>query len=139
MKHVPSHCVIDTTDKVISFKENNRRINFQNPSSRPYKRVKVDGCAITEGQRCDNLLVSNDETEEYYVELKGVDVMHAIGQLERTITTLGTCIANRNAYVICTNVAPAITSGIQKKKTLFKRKYNSSLIVHSKTLDVVLR
>lgn len=139
MKHVPSHCVTDTTDKIISFKENNRSINFQNPSSRPYRRVKVDGCAITEGLRCDNLLVSNDETQEYYVELKGVDVMHAIGQLERTITSLGTCSVNRSAYVICTNVAPAITSGIQKQKTLFKRKYNSTLTVHSKTLDVVLR
>lgn len=138
MKNVPSHCVCTTTDRIITFSENNKRINFHNPSSKPYKKVKVDGCAITSGCRCDDLLVSTDEVEEHYVELKGVDVKHAIDQLEHTITALGTCTANRHAYVISTNVAPAITSAIQKKKTYFKQKFNSNLLVHSRTWDVQL-
>ena len=51
--------------------------------------MKVDGCAIKTGQKCDDLLISQDEHEEHFVELKGVDIMHAIDQLEQTILKIG--------------------------------------------------
>lgn len=72
------------------------------------------------------------------MELKGVDVMHAIEQLEATIVRLGEFDDNRHAYVICTNVAPAFTTLIQKKQALFKKKYKSELVIKEKQLTVSL-
>ena len=96
--------MIETTDSQIKFEENKRKIIFLNSQRLPYERVDVDGCTINDGVRCDKLLLSADEREERYVELKGTDVMHAIEQLEETIKCLGEYTDNRHAYVISTNV-----------------------------------
>lgn len=140
MRNVAEVCIQPTKDSKIKFEENKRKIIFLNPDRKDYKRVQVDGCAIDDKVtlRCDKLLVSADEHEERYVELKGTDVMHAIDQLESTIVRLGEFDDNRHAYVISTNVAPAYTTKIQQKVLQFKRKYNSELVVKEKQLEVVL-
>lgn len=140
MRDVASVCVEPTTDSRIKFEENKRKIIFLNPKRMDYKKVQVDECAITDKvtMRCDNLLVSADEHEERYVELKGTEVLHAIDQLEATILRLGEFDDNRHAYVISTNVAPAYTTKIQQKALLFKKKYNSELLVREKQLEVAL-
>lgn len=140
MRNVAEVCIQPTKDSKIKFEENKRKIIFLNPDRKDYKRVQVDGCAINDKvtMRCDKLLVSADGHEERYVELKGTEVMHAIDQLESTILRLGEFDDNRHAYVISTNVAPAYTTKIQQKALLFKKKYNSELLVREKQLEVVL-
>lgn len=138
MKNVESACISLTKDSQIKFEENKRKIIFQNPSRRSYKKVKVDGCAIKTGQKCDDLLVSQDEYEERYVELKGIDVMHAIDQLEQTILKIGEFDNNRHSYVICTNVSPAYTTSIQKKQRYCRQKYKSELLIKEKQYTVGL-
>ena len=81
MRNVPGICVKDCADANIVFEQNRRRVCFYNPNRQICKCVQVDGCAITEGIRCDNMLTSHDERCEYFVELKGTDVKHAIEQL----------------------------------------------------------
>ncbi len=78
MKNVPEACVMVTSVPVIKFEENKRIIRFHNPDRLTYKMVQIDGCAITEGCKCDNMLFSADESAEMYVELKGIDVTHAL-------------------------------------------------------------
>jgi hypothetical protein len=78
MKNVPECCITDTNDSVVKFEEKRSTIRFHNPHKRKYKRVQVDGCALSEGAKCDNMLCSHDEREEWYIELKGSDVPHAI-------------------------------------------------------------
>lgn len=140
MRNVAAVCIQPTKDPNIKFEENKRKIIFLNPNRLEYKKVQVDGCAINDKAtiRCDKLLVSADEHEERYVELKGTDVMHAMDQLEGTIVRLGEFDENRHAYVISTNVAPAYTTKIQKKAAHFKKKYRSELIVREKQLEVAL-
>ena len=138
MKNKVNACIEETTDSHIKFEENKRKIIFLNPDRRCYLRVQVDGCAITDGIKCDKMLLSDDEHDERYVELKGIDVMHAIDQLETTIIRLGEFDENRHSYVICTNVAPAYTTEIQRKQVYFKRRYKSELIVREKQLTVAL-
>lgn len=138
MKNVESACISLTKDSQIKFEENKRKIIFQNPSRRSYKKVKVDGCTIKTGLKCDDLLVSQDEYEERYVELKGIDVMHAIDQLEQTILKIGEFDNNRHSYVIFTNVAPAYTTSIQKKQRYFRQKYKSELLIKEKQHTVGL-
>jgi len=103
-----------------------------------YKRVQVDGCAIVDGVKCDNMLCSYDEHEEYFVELKGSDIAHAIDQLRTTIIRLGEFDENRHAYVVCTKVAPQLTTLIQKAKIEFRRKFKSELLVKVSHADISL-
>ncbi len=48
---------------------------------------KIDGEAIVDGRKCDKLVLVNDPTvgAAIFVELKGKDIEHAIGQLEATM------------------------------------------------------
>lgn len=138
MKKVDSACLRPTTDRIIRFEENKRKILFINSSLLPYIAVRVDGCAITHGVRCDHLLISGDALEERYVELKGTDVRHAIQQLEVTIQTLGEHDFNRHSYVICTNVVPRVRTDMQIWAKRFKNKYNSELVIRSKEHSVTL-
>src|SRR5207237_10899918 len=61
-----------------------------NPERRKVDRIEVDGCAITTGLRCDWLVcaITGGPHEEIFVELKGVDIEHAIKQIEATIPKL---------------------------------------------------
>ena len=138
MKNVDKACICSTKDSQIKFEENKRKIIFLNPSNHRYKKVKVDGCAIKTGQKCDDLLISQDEHEEHFVELKGVDIMHAIDQLEQTILKIGEFDDNRHSYIICTNGAPAYTTTIQKKQNYFRQKYKSELLIKEKQWTVKL-
>ena len=138
MKNVDKACICSTKDSQIKFEENKRKIIFLNPSNHRYKKVKVDGCAIKTGQKCDDLLISQDEHEEHFVELKGVDIMHAIDQLEQSILKIGEFDDNRHSYIICTNVAPEYTTTIQKKQKYFRQKYKSELLIKEKQWTVKL-
>ena len=138
MRNKVETCISQTTDSQIRFEENKRKIIFLNPQRLPYERVDVDGCTIKEGVRCDKLLLSTDEREERYVELKGTDVMHAIDQLEETIKRLGEYTDNRHAYVVSTNVAPAINTKRQVKIKYFKERYCAELKIQEKQLTVSL-
>jgi ABC-type uncharacterized transport system ATPase subunit len=50
--------------------------------------MKVYGCLITEGERCDYLIVSCEDKLAFFVELKGHDLKKAIGQIDSFITKL---------------------------------------------------
>ncbi len=138
MKNVPAACITETSDSVIKFEENKRVIRFNNPKHLSYKKVQVDGCALKEGDRCDNLLCSHDEFEERFVELKGTDVSHALDQLRASIMKIGQFNGNRHAYIISTNVAPQIRTDIQRAKAEFQKKFNSDIIIKERKLDVDL-
>lgn len=129
MRNVSNTCVAPTQDPIIQFVENKRTMRFLNPKRDLFKRVQVDGCAITNGMRCDNLLVSADEQREFFVELKGVDVPKAIEQLRTTIMALGEYANDRQAFIVSTNVAPSYTSTIQKAQKEFRSKFNAELCI----------
>lgn len=138
MRNVPGICVKDCVDANIVFEQNRRRVCFYNPNRQICKCVQVDGCAITEGIRCDNMLTSHDERCEYFVELKGTDVKHAIEQLRVSIQTLGEFTDDRSAYVVSTNVAPALTTTIQRAKRDFRTKFQAELIIKEKQAEIRL-
>ncbi len=139
MRNVPSVCVTETNQSVIKFEEKKSIVRFYNPQRLTYKRVAVDGCALTDGIKCDNLLCSADECEEHYVELKGQDIKHAIEQLATTIVKLGENDSRRCAYVSCIKVAPQIRTDIQAAHVRFKKQFNSSLMIKSSPIEVNLQ
>ncbi|MBR5594653.1 MAG: hypothetical protein IKW46_11365 [Bacteroidaceae bacterium] len=138
MRNVPSVCITETNQSVIKFEEKKSVVKFNNPKRLTYKMVAVDGCALTEGVKCDNLLCSADEQEERYVELKGQNIKHAIEQLATTIVKLGEFSFRRYAYVSCTKVAPQIRTDIQAALLRFKKDFNATLLVKTSPIEVNL-
>lgn len=138
MRNIPSRCAVKTTDSKIKFEENKRVIVFENPQRCIYMRVQVDGCAIKEGLRCDNLLISEDEVSEYFVELKGTDIAHALKQLSVSIERLGQNSSDRHCYIVSTNQAPAFNTMVQRAKQKFLKEYKSELRLKEKRLLVKL-
>ena len=85
---IPCACIEQTSNPLIVFKEKKAKITFQNTSRKEYQSVTVDGCVIKEGNKCDFLLVSNEYGDQYFVELKGENVNHAVEQLETSMEQL---------------------------------------------------
>jgi hypothetical protein len=79
----PPKCIEDITHSKVKVEENSRKATFKNPNATKYQRVKIDGCVITEGPRCDYIVREIGSTT-VFVELKGRDVEHACHQLLST-------------------------------------------------------
>lgn len=126
MFNFKEHCKIESTDSKIKFEEKGKSIVFVNSARKPYIKVQVDGCQIVDGEKCDNLLVDEEVGNEYFVELKGTDVAHALRQLDRSISLLSDKDNDHKyvrSYIISTNVSPKVSSKIQ----LFIKKWSKAL------------
>jgi hypothetical protein len=129
MKRFPD-CERLRKDLNITLSEKNSKIIFKNPQRLEVRELIVDGCAITEGVRCDYALEVESIEEEFYVELKGSDIKHAFEQIELTIQQISSQPYQMPKYcfVISTrNKIPKGELGVKKKKMLTK--YNARLIV----------
>lgn len=131
-------CIETSKSSIINCKENKCSISFINRHRKKVKKIVVDDCAIRDGIRCDYLILS-DTRIEHFVELKGTDINHAFKQLKRSIELLSADAKNspKHSYVISIRV-PLTTTSIQFQKAVFKKAYNSSLVIRNKHLDVLL-
>lgn len=140
--------------------ENQRSFRVENNNQKCICLVTVDGCAITQGVRCDYLyeiyeLPKDGQRSQMcppnskshpvkiekviYLELKGTDVVHAFEQLEATIRFY--CQQHKDckekeAYIIPSNVRPALTTKIQQAKTKFLRELKTKLTVKNRSHSV---
>jgi hypothetical protein len=129
-------CETTVTQSRVSLSERRSKITFLNPEQRSVRRVQVDGCAITDGMRCDYLLIDHTG-HEHYVELKGSDVSHALDQIMRSIEQLSVEARThpKSSYVSSTR-CPLFSTDIQCHKLKFKRFYNSSLQIRNGAYEV---
>jgi hypothetical protein len=136
---IPPAC--KTTKRVtrIVLEENRRKATFINNARQDVVIIRVDGCAIILGRRCDYLLLSHDQ-HEHFIELKGTDVIHACTQLEATIKQLSANVQTqpKTSYVVASRVIPFISTTIQAIKKRFRNQFNCNLIVKNRTLEVHL-
>jgi len=135
--------VIYTTKDFYEFITSHNRINTKPKDNTSKKQmslsktqVKVDGCAIIIGERCD-FLVRNDVGREFFVELKGKDILKACKQLEISINQLSTQ-KPRKAFVISSRVPPAVNTKIQKEKRRFLKYLQTQLLVKNKQHTEIL-
>lgn len=110
---------------------------FHNPRSLRCRRICVDGCVITDGPKCDFMLVT-PEGDEHYVELKGTDVEWAITQLETTIKTLHDDNAAVMAHVVCRSQPPSSRTAVQIAKKRFLKKWRAPLTITERRQEVTL-
>ncbi len=86
-------CVINSNQSSFSVYGSKTNYLLQNPGYKNVSKYIIDDCVlaeITDGEKCDYLfLVDNSEnTDGYFVELKGGDVAKAINQLINSINNL---------------------------------------------------
>lgn len=138
MKGIDELCIRKTNESNIKFEERKSKIVFQNLRRDVYYCIQVDGCAIKNGVRCDNML-TDDNGMEFYIELKGCDVNHAILQLEETIKQLSEDYANlpKKAFIVSTR-QPSVDVKIQNAKKKFYKYYNAELLVKNTPVTFVL-
>lgn len=141
MAQFKTECVTTTTDSNIKFEEKKKVIVFHNPERKTCQKVKVDGCQITQGERCDHLLVEERTANEYFVELKGVDVRHALEQLEVTMSKLSdreNQTKSVKAFIVCTNVAPQMSTAIQKYQKKFSTQFHANLLIRERRAEMTI-
>lgn len=121
-------CIRVVNDPLISLKEKKSNFVLANPDRKEITEVKVDGCAIKEGCKCDFLLL--DGTFEYFIELKGSDVKHAVEQLKASIFKLSKepKLLRKYAFVVST-CCPLIGADIQLIQKKFKKEFNAEFVV----------
>ncbi|TRW94636.1 hypothetical protein [Candidatus Methylobacter oryzae] len=85
-------CTTQTTNKLITASEKNRKLTIKNPSAKVVRKIKVDGCLITDSnKRCDYMFEIIDDpasdkiSNVIYLELKGRHIQEAYEQLVATI------------------------------------------------------
>ncbi len=119
-------------DKRIVLQENKMQFIIDNSQRKAVEIIEVDHCQIKGHQiRCDYMAIINEI--EYYIELKGQDIKHAIEQIEATIKilSLNSKKLNKKSYIISAR-CPLTSTRIQKLKKDFKRKYNSHLHIKNR-------
>jgi len=134
-----TNCNKFTKNKIVSVSENKRVFRINNSSLFSINLVKVDGCYIKKGRRCDYLfeILDSDIIKVFYIELKGKHLEDAIEQLGETLKY---CLGihkgiDRSCYIVASRVPKASTS-TQKIKKEFKRKYGVMLYIDTKIKEV---
>ena len=132
MKKRFPECEKTSSNKLIPLVENKSKFVIENPNQFRVCVVQVDGCAIKEGQRCDYLVIPDQQdikkVIEIYIELKGSKILHAIEQLEATMKKLSDDPAKQEKVcIIVSSQCPLITTKIQNFKRTLKRQPYSCL------------
>lgn len=138
MSSYKPNCTAIITDKILVLEENKRKCIFLNPRNKALTKVIVDGCQITEGTRCD-FLVLDSLTSEYYIELKGKDIPHAIEQLESAIKQLSSSTSVQKTAIIVTSRYPSNDTSMQRAKAFFKKKYGVNLISKNAKIEIQIK
>lgn len=134
-----ANCTVETTDKLLVLEENKCKCVFRNPQNEVLIKIIVDGCQITEGIRCDYLVLDHQKNE-YYIELKGKDIPHAIEQLEASIKQLSnSSVKVQKTAIIISSRHPSNDTSIQRAKALFKKKYKVDLISKNRILELPIK
>lgn len=100
--------------------------------------ARIDGCLITEGLKCDYLLLKLNDEKAYFIELKGSDLLHAIDQLDRSIEVLKAKILSfqLNARIVLSKVyAPDLKSNKFKRLEKKLMKSGGSILKKEKVLE----
>ena len=120
-------CTWEVTDKLLVVKENKCKCVFSNPNQHLLTKIKVDGCQITDGIRCDYLILDHCHNE-YFVELKGKDLPHAAPN--HTIKKKAIIVSSRN---------PSNDTSVQRAKAMFKKKYGVELIPKNIQIEITIK
>lgn len=118
---IPAKCMSTVSVSHIKVSENGRSFELVNLKKDPVEVIKVDGCAIVIGERCDFAYFLNSG-KEIFVELKGSDIKKALSQLIATIPkiTIAASKDSRASVIVSSRVPKEDTSTQIAKRKLLK-------------------
>lgn len=123
-------CTRITRDKLVAVSENGKSFVLDNKNLDQVAVVSVDGCAITEGVRCD-YLYGLEVAGEIFVELKGSDIRHAVNQISRSVSLLSEQNHSRRVGVIVASRVPKMDTSTQLAMAKVRGSVVRRLIVRS--------
>lgn len=124
-------CAIESTHKIITAEENNRKLTINNPSGKLIRKIQVDGCLDIKGQRCDYMFeIDNPISQVIYLELKGCDVEKAYQQLLSSIELFKSKHqqTKKQCHIVASRVPKAGTK-VQQLKVMMEKHTKAKLIV----------
>lgn len=124
-------CRRTSNQKIFVYEEKKSKLTLENKDQVDSVSIIVDGCEINDSTiRCDFFHIAKET--EFYIELKGQDIEHAVKQIISTIKRLSSNerTQRKKSYIICTR-SPLSSSKIQNYKYLFRKNYNSDFVVKS--------
>jgi len=123
-------CIETNKNRLVVFQENRSKLTIDNEDQVSGTKVIVDGCQITNGIRCDFMYLAKNV--EFFIELKGQDLKHALDQISATIKSLSSDPKRQKkiSIIICTR-SPMTSASIQNLRVKFRKNHNSDLIIKS--------
>jgi len=125
------NCKIESSQKLFTFEENKSKLTLENIDQVVSIKILVDGCLINDDSiRCDYMLLAKEM--EFFIELKGQDLSHAVNQIKATIKRISSNvnIKNKRSFIICTR-SPLSSTKIQSIKFDLLKNFNSELQIKS--------
>jgi hypothetical protein len=116
---------------IIVAKDKNEQSEYRakNDGKKECCKIRVDGCLITIGTRCDFLILNCCDKTAFFVELKGSDLVKSIRQIDASITQLSEQLKDFKLYarsVLRKVRSPALNSSDERKLKKKLRKINGS-------------
>lgn len=122
--------------KIATCEENKKKFTLNNATG--FVKVQIDGGVLSlndKATRCDFLLFKEENLKrliEIFVELKGIDVLKALEQLEGSIQMFAKS-SNQYAMVVVTKMIP--NTAIQRKIDDWAKKKKIKLRIKVKSLQ----
>lgn len=122
---------------IVSISENKSTYRLSNYQKLEIECFHVDGCLITEGEKCDYLLIVAERNRNVLIELKGKDVLKAISQIKTTFQRLNRSLNGifYGRIVTTATYAPAMDSNEAKRLKILLKSTNGNLKIKSSPLE----
>ncbi|MBT9310854.1 hypothetical protein [Leptothoe kymatousa] len=127
MQRLAEDCIFKKSkDPKIALAEKKSKFSIENPKRTEVIVYQVDGCLIKNGERCDYLILIDNQDLQVFVELKGSEIVKAIGQLANSLEQLANKRKDihKQCFVIATrNRTPKRDPGLTNAQNKFRKKY----------------
>ncbi len=123
--------------RVIVLQEGAAKYIANNPGRSTVQHFKVDGCLITDGKRCDDMIVLPEDDSCYLIELKGNHLDHAIVQINTSLDTFTKTFRKARFFgrIVVSRGTTDIRSSSHRKLMERFRNLHGDLLVKSKVLE----
>ncbi|MBB6004945.1 hypothetical protein [Arcicella rosea] len=138
--NLSEQCVeFNDTRRIAVFKDDKESREFivNNLRNKSLKKYRVDNCLISEGEKCDYLLVVEDE-KLYFIELKGSDLIKAVSQINTSLDKLLSSFSHNavNGIIVLSKVnTPDLRDTRLIKLSKRLKELNGTLVYGSKKME----
>ncbi len=135
MTVIEAECIVRHNKKLFNVQEQRSKVIFHNPNQYDVQEITVDGCVITEGLRCDHLILVDEAEVTVFVELKGSDVKHAVEQLEASHKALREHCKTNIFWIISSTRCPLASTEIQILTLRVRRSFKAELKIKNSPVE----